>query len=252
MSQFPLIIPDISQRKPTTSTLVSRFESTVFQTRSKGSKRHLFTYKYSTLFSRQYRIINNFYSSMLGRATHFDLVHWGDIKQIKAISGSNITLDDVSDLTILTGRAGNKVLIWNGVEGDYGVGVGSTNLWTDANKSWGTNRWAGYILMDFLGNEFTIASNTANTLTVTGSPISGFYEIYQYQTRTITTITGSIITVNSAPMSYKNYLLLFILYDVFFVTDDLPLEPSGDHCLNWGPDYGPYYHGDIQFMQNGP
>jgi len=252
MSQFPLIIPDISQGKPITFTLVSTFESMALQTRSKASKKHLFTYKYSTLFLRQYRIINNFYSSMLGRATHFDLVHWGDIKQIKAISGSDITLDDISDLTALTGRAGNKVLIWNGVEGEYGIGVGGTNSLIDTGKSWGTNRWAGYILMDFLGNEFVIASNTATTLTVTGSPIPGFYEIYQYQTRTITTITGSVITVDSAPMSYKNYLLLFILYDVFFATDDLPLEPSGEHCLNWGPDYGPYYQGDIQFIQNGP
>ncbi len=252
MSQFPLIIPDGSSRKPITFTLISQFESTALQTRSKAPKKHNFTYKYSTLFSRQYRIIDNFFGSMLGRATHFDLVHWGDIKQIKAISGSDITLDDISDLTILTGRAGNKVLIWNGVEGDYGVGAGSTNLWTHTGKSWGTNQWAGYILADLLGNEFTIASNTATTLTVTGSPISGAYEIYRYDTRTITTISGSTITVSSAPMSFKNYLLLFIVYDVFFATDELPLEQSGNYCPAWGPDYGPYYQGDIQFIQNTP
>lgn len=253
MSQFPLIIPDVSSRKPITFTLISQYESMALQTRSKASKKHNFTYKYSTLFSRQYRIIENFFGSMLGRATHFDLVHWGDIKQIKAISGSDITIDNVSALTSITGRAGNKVLIWNGVEGDYGVGVGSTNLWTDTNKSWGTNRWAGYILMDFLGNEFTIASNTATALTVTGSPISGAYEIYRYETRTITNIVGSIITVSSAPsMSFKNYLLLFIVYDVFFTMDELPLEPSDKFCQAWGPDYGPYFQGDIQFLQNTP
>ena len=252
MSQFPLIIPDVSSRKPITFTLISQFESTAIQTRTKAPQKHSFTYKYSTLFSRQYRIINNFFRSMLGKATHFDLVHWGDIKQIKAISGSDITLDDVSDLTILTGRAGNKVLIWNGVDGDYGIGVGATNLWTDTTKSWGTNQWAGYILMDFLGNEFTIASNTATTLTVTGSPIPGAYEIYRYQTKTITVISGSTITVNSAPMSFKNYLLLFIVYDVFFSMNELPLEPSGNFCQALGPDYGQYYQGDIQFLQNTP
>ena len=253
MSQFPLIIPDVSSRKPITFTGRKQYVSTAIQTQSKAPKKHNFTYKYSNLFSRQYRIIDNFFGSMLGGATHFDLVHWGDIKQIKSINTVYVVLDDASGLTTLAGRAGNKVLIWNGLDGDYGEGVGGTNLWTDARKSWRTNQWANYILVDLLGTEFTIASNTATTLTVTGYPVSGAYEIYRYETRTITVIGSTTLTLNSAPtIPFRNSLLLFIVYDVFFTTDELTLEPSDKFCPAWGPDYGPYYQGDIQFMQNTP
>jgi hypothetical protein len=60
---------------------------------------------------------------------------------------------------------------------ESGTGTGSANLWTDSTKSWITDVWAGHILVDGAGVSFPIASNTATTLTVSGTPTSGAYSI---------------------------------------------------------------------------
>lgn len=58
-------------------------------------------------------------------------------------------------------------------------GTGAASSLTDAAKNWITNQWAGYKLLDSALVVFPIASNTATVLTVTGTPASGAYIIYQ-------------------------------------------------------------------------
>uniref|UniRef100_A0A6H1ZGN5 Putative tail protein n=1 Tax=viral metagenome TaxID=1070528 RepID=A0A6H1ZGN5_9ZZZZ len=67
---------------------------------------------------------------------------------------------------------------FSGVE-DSGnsTSVGETFL-TDTAKSWVVNEWAGYFLVDFVKGAREIISNTANTLTVNGTPIAGHYTIH--------------------------------------------------------------------------
>lgn len=55
--------------------------------------------------------------------------------------------------------------------------VGLTFL-TDSSKSWNVNAYKGYILVDSSDTWFEIASNTADTLTVSGTPAAGAYGIY--------------------------------------------------------------------------
>jgi hypothetical protein len=67
--------------------------------------------------------------------------------------------------------------------GEVGTGVASGSTFTDSSKSWATNQWAGYALVDTSstgappGYSYPITSNTATALTVTGSPVSGTYMI---------------------------------------------------------------------------
>jgi len=55
--------------------------------------------------------------------------------------------------------------------------VGLTFL-TDTAQAWNINAYAGYILIDSADVWFEIASNTATTLTVSGTPAAGAYGIY--------------------------------------------------------------------------
>jgi len=58
-----------------------------------------------------------------------------------------------------------------------GNGTGSSNTLTDSTKNWQTDQWSGYYLYDSAGTFFTISGNNATSLTVSGTPASGFYEI---------------------------------------------------------------------------
>lgn len=63
---------------------------------------------------------------------------------------------------------------------DSGNGTGSLNTLTDATKNWIASQWAsGYSLRDSAGTVFAITASTATTLTVSGTPASGDYTIYQ-------------------------------------------------------------------------
>lgn len=53
-----------------------------------------------------------------------------------------------------------------------GVGV---NYLTDSTQNWFTNECKNLILVDSGANEFTVTENTSNTLTVSGTPLSGSY-----------------------------------------------------------------------------
>jgi uncharacterized phage protein gp47/JayE len=65
----------------------------------------------------------------------------------------------------------------NEVENNTSTSVGSGSL-TDSTKTWIANGFAGWKLYDSAGTQFTIISNTPDTITVSGNPASGVYYIF--------------------------------------------------------------------------
>ena len=63
---------------------------------------------------------------------------------------------------------------------DSGNGTGSLNTMTDSTKNWRTDQFSsGYKLEDSAGATFTPTANGATTITVSGTPASGDYIIYE-------------------------------------------------------------------------
>lgn len=61
-----------------------------------------------------------------------------------------------------------------------GNGTGTLNTMTDAGKNWPASKWAsGFKVIDSAGAIFTPTASTATTLTVSGTPASGNYSVYQ-------------------------------------------------------------------------
>lgn len=69
-----------------------------------------------------------------------------------------------------------------------GTGTGSLNTMTDSTKNWPASKWAtGYSIQDSAGATFAITASNATTVTVTGTPATGLYQIYQ---------AGKLININ--------------------------------------------------------
>uniref|UniRef100_A0A6H1Z9X7 Putative tail protein n=1 Tax=viral metagenome TaxID=1070528 RepID=A0A6H1Z9X7_9ZZZZ len=67
---------------------------------------------------------------------------------------------------------------WSGTsETGTSTSVGANYL-TDTTKSWEVDEWADHILVDSTYSPFDISSNTADILTVSGTPASGGYMIF--------------------------------------------------------------------------
>lgn len=60
---------------------------------------------------------------------------------------------------------------------DSGTGTGAAGSLTDGTKAWTANQWVGSTLTDSTNAEFSILSNTATALAVSGTPASGAYTI---------------------------------------------------------------------------
>ena len=103
----------------------------------------------------------------------------------KVASGAYVDLQ-VTDFTLVYNNnmdqrgAINKLIATNtNVDDGTSTAVGSGSL-TDSAKNWITNQWANYVLKSSAGATYTITSNTATVLTVTGTPttpIAGDYQI---------------------------------------------------------------------------
>jgi hypothetical protein len=209
------------------------------------------------LSARQYRIINNHFGSMDGGVTSFYVVDWNDPRPISAISGNNVTINNIQGLSVNAGDGGNNIILWQN-SGDYGDdSTTSGTVLTDSNKVWTINEWQNHKLMDSTGTEFSISSNTSNTITVTaGSPMAGAYDVYQYVDRTISVISTSLrrLTLSSSPvLSYNMPWEKFVLpvYKCRYAADELGLEPNGEFNYESSDNYGPYWAGQIEFMQTG-
>ena len=255
---FPFIIPQKCHRRPIRPTSRNYLGQQVISTRKMHDVYHSITYDYELLSSRQYRIINNHFSSMDGGKTSFYVVDWGNPRPISSISGLRIVLNNVQGFSVNAGDGGNRIIIWQN-SGDFGNDcTGSGPTITDTAKAWTVDEWQGYQLLDSVGDEYNASVNSANTLTVvTGTPLPGAYDIHRYVERTVASIDTSLrrLTLSAAPgLSYSVPFEKFALpvYECFYPNDYLSLEPSDDG-FNPEPNdnYGPYYEGSIEFIQKG-
>ena len=101
-----------------------------------------------------------------------------------AANGYNITANDATSLT-LSGDpiVGTYFIVFRVLDtGESGInGVGAVDQLIVPGKLWADNQWAGYLLVDSASAEYTIVSNTAETLNLTlgsGIPASGTWTIY--------------------------------------------------------------------------
>ncbi len=255
---FPMIIPYKCRRIPTRPTARNFMGQQVVATRKIYEGYHTITYTYEILSSRQYRIISNHHRSMDGGKTSFYVVDWGDPRPISAISGRRFTVNNIQGFSINSGDGGNQVLVWQN-KGDYGDDSSVAGLViTDRSKVWTVNEWQDFQIMDSVGSEFNASVNSTNTLTViTGTPVSGAYDIYRYAQCQVASINTDLrrLTMAADPsLSFVGLFDKFVLpiYECFYLQDALNLEPSDDG-FNYEPNdnYGPYYDGSIEFIQRG-
>ena len=194
---------------------------------------------------------------MDGGVTSFYVVDWNDPRPISAISSNDVTINNIQGLSINSGDGGNNIILWQN-SGDYGNdSTTSGTVLTDSNKGWTINEWQNHKIMDSIGIEFSISSNTSNTITVTsGAPMAGAYDIYQYVDRTISVISTSLrkLTLSSSPvLTYSLPWEKFVLpvYKCRYASDEIGLEPNGEFNHESSDNYGPYWAGQIEFMQTG-
>lgn len=257
MSFFPFIQPNICFRNPIRTTSRNVLGQNIMSTRKKYNVFHTITYTFDMLSARQYRILNNHFRDMDGGVTSFYVVDWNDPRPISAISELHITINNIQGLSVNSGDGGNNIILWQN-SGDYGNNSDVSDLiFTDTNKSWNTNEWQKHKIMDSVGTEYSASVNTSNTFTiVSGTPVSGAYDIYQYVHATLASIDTSLrrLTLNASPvLMYNTSWEKFVLpiYECRYATDELGLEPTGDFNYESSDNYGGYWSGQIEFIQKG-
>ncbi len=86
------------------------------------------------------------------------------------------------------------------------------NFLTDISQTWVVNAYTGWKLYDSAGSQFTIASNTANTLTVSSTPAAGTYYILPVvpvNTGILSNISGiRYLTTTEVVVGLSNPILL--------------------------------------------
>lgn len=105
-----------------------------------------------------------------------DIVGRGATGEIDAESELIATYDFVGKMVAATPIAFQA---YTGAEETGQNGTGSLNAMTDSTKAWIASKWVGNQVRDSAGTTFAITANDATTLTVSGTPVSGEYEIYE-------------------------------------------------------------------------
>ena len=257
MAYFPFLQPDFSERKAVRPTFVNTLGQHIMTSRKEAEAWHIITYSYSKITTRMYRIIDDFFRTVNGRVTTFYVVDWGDPKIVKAIAGADVTVNNIGGLTSSSGDGGNRIILWkNAVEMAYGNdSTVSGSILTDLSKSWTINEWQNHKLMDTMGTEFSVGSNTGTTITVSsGSPDPGAYDLYRYEAFTISSISGRVLSLSGAPTMSYSAMQEFLLpvYTCRFMNDSLDgLTQDGTFNKESNDNYGYFWSGTVEFMQAG-
>ena len=261
MIYFPFIQPEKAFRRAVRPTYRNLLGQHVMATRKEMDVYHEIVYTYDPfpISARQMRIIDHHCASMDGGTYPFKVVDWGGPRVVTAIDGKGyITLNTIQDLSTDTGSGGNRICLWANT-GDYGNDSSvSARVLTDTTQAWTTNQWQNHQIMDANGHVFAVASNTGNTVTVSGISVasldSGAYDIFRYEDFLVTGIDTAQrrVTVNaSIVMSYSAWQQFVLpVYTCHYAQDTLDFEPDG--FLREATDnYGPLYTGEILFVQKG-
>lgn len=255
-SYFPFILPDKSERKAIRTTLRNIMGQQTIATRKELEVYHAITYTYDKLSNRQFRIIDNHADSVDGGKSSFYVVDFGEPKRVMAISGDKVTLNNISNFSASLDEGGYRVVLWQN-DGDYGNdSTTSGSVLTDPTKSWTTNEWANFKLMDTNGTEFTISSNTSNTITVSsGSPNPGAYDIYRHETNIVSakSATNRTVTLTASPgMTYSvGDQFLMPVYECYYAEDSFSDMEVDGFNRETNDQYGQMFSGIISFIQKG-
>ncbi len=253
---FPFILPAFSKRKAVRSTLRGKLGDHVLSGRKEMDVFHKITYVFPKLTNREYTIIDDSFRSCNGGVTSINIPHWGDPRLVSAISGDRVSVHTVKGLSSNVGDGGNRVLMWKN-SGDYGRECSvSWHTLTDTSKSWSNNEWQDHKILDSDGNELNASSNTSTGLIMTASPVSGPYLIYQCADRTLSNIdTGTrVVTLNASPVVTYSAKETFVIpvYECYYAEDELGgLKQTGEWNKETNEDYGPFWQGEISFIQKG-
>jgi len=255
---YPFLLPDTCKRTAIRQTSRNFAGQQVIATRKLYEVYHTIRYSYGLLSARQLRILEDHFRIMDGGVTSFYVVDWSDPRPISAISGDDVTVNNVKGLSANSGDGGNNVILWQN-SGDYGDACTvSGAVITDSRKAWTVSEWQNHQFMDSVGNRFNTSDKTANTLTIsTASTVQpGAYDIYRYFSKTISSIDTDtrIITLSASPeMTYTTPVEKFILpvYECHYAQDSLGLEQTDDYNYEPNDNYGAYSSGTIEFVQKG-
>ena len=123
------------------------------------------------------------------------------------VLGSEIGLSKYGAISLSTIVVFSSGQIQNGTSTSAGL-----NFLADTSKTWTVNKYTGWILYDSAGNQFTVISNTANILTISGTPAAGAYYVFPIVpagTSILSKISGlSYLTVNPVIVGLSNPVLL--------------------------------------------
>lgn len=259
ISYFPFIQPDLCHRIPVRSTHRNLLGQHVLSTRKELEVFHEISFSFDKLSNRQARIIKNHNASMDGGVTSFYVVDWGEPKIVKAIDTKGyITLNNVMDLSVNDGDGGNRLCLWVN-SGEYGNDseVSGATV-TDSSKAWTVNEWQNHKLMDTSGRVFNASSNNSNSILLANgaNPHPGAYEIFRYENHTVSSINQAsrIVTLSaSIEMTYQQFnQFIMPVYQCHYAMDKLDgIAPTGEFNRESSDNYGPYYAGDVVFIQKG-
>jgi len=258
MTFFPYILPDLCERVANRPTSRNYMGQQVAVTRKQYDVYHTIRYSYGLLSSRQFRILEDHFRLMDGGKTSFYVVDWSDPRPISAISGDDVTVNNVQGFSTSSGDGGNSIILWQN-SGDYGDNCTvSGNTITDPKKAWTDDEWESHQFMDSVGNRYNASDNTSKTLTIsTASTImSGAYDVYRYNSRAISSISTTLrkLTLSASPgMTYVTPVEKFVLpvYECFYAQDSLGLKATGDFNYEPNDNYGAFSAGSIDFIQKG-
>ena len=255
---FPFILPESCKRTPVRSTARNLAGQQVIATRKVYEVFHTIRYTYGLISARQYRILDAHFRIMDGGVTSFYVIDWSDPRPITAISGNDVTVNNVKGFSADSGDGGNNIILWQN-RGDFGDDCTvSGKVIRDPRKAWTDNEWQNHQFMDSVGNRFNASENTSKTLTIsTASTIqSGAYDIYRYNGRVVSSINSTLrkLTLTASPgMTYTTPVEKFVLpiYECHYAQDSLGLDATDNFNYEPNDNYGAYYAGTIEFVQKG-
>ena len=255
---FPFILPDACKRTPVRQTSRNFAGQQVIVTRKLYEVYHNIRYTYGLLSARQLRILEDHFRIMDGGVTSFYVVDWSDPRPISAISGDDVTVNNVKGLSVNAGDGGNNIILWQN-SGDYGDNCTvSGNVITDPRRAWTDSEWQNHQFMDSVGNRFNASDNTEKTLTISTASIiqSGAYDIYRYFSKAISSIDTDTrkLTLSASPeMAYTTPVEKFVLpiYECIYAQDSLGIVQTDEYNREPNDNYGAYSSGTIEFVQKG-
>lgn len=115
-------------KQRTSYTGVSTMENRVMWTRKVGERKHTITYKYSNIWSSEYRYVKKFMDDIAdGRANSFYVIDFSSGEKVTALAsvGGNVlaSIPSTHEFTATPSQGGYYACLWNGFQKRYRIGI---------------------------------------------------------------------------------------------------------------------------------